>query len=331
MAKQFGLGRGLDALMGGIQEDELRDAIQQQAAANQGVAIKAADSQSNVQPELVPAKNLPNGISVDEDGTLWVNPSLLKPNPHQPRVFFDEDKLAELTESVKQEGILSPIIIEDAGDGTFYIIAGERRTRAARAAGLEKVPVQLRKYSDARKLEVALIENIQRTDLNPVEEAQAYYQIMELENITQEEVALRVGKKRSTVANSIRLLKLPDDMRNALAAGTLSAGHARALLSVFNPADQRVLFGRIMGQGMSVRQAEQQASEMNGASRTLKKAETPATERSDPDYVKIEQKFIDALGTKVQLKGDFNKGTVTIQYFTKDDLDRIYNRIVEKR
>lgn len=324
MAKQFGLGRGLDALMGGNQEDELQDAIKQQAAANQSATV--------TQPELTPVKKFPDGISVDEDGTLWVNPALLKPNPHQPRIFFDEDKLAELTESVKQEGILSPIIIEDAGDGTFYIIAGERRTRAARAAGLEKVPVQLRKYSDARKLEVALIENIQRTDLNPVEEAQAYYQIMELENLTQDEVATRVGKKRSTVANSIRLLKLPDDMQHALAAGTISSGHARALLSVFNPADQRVLFGRITGQGMSVRQAEQQASEMNGASRSVKKMDkNPASDKRDPDYVNIEQKFIDALGTKVQLKGDFTKGTVTIQYFTKDDLDRIYNRIVEKR
>lgn len=324
MAKQFGLGRGLDALMGGNQEDELQDAIKQQAAANQSATV--------TQPELTPVKKFPEGISVDEDGTLWVDPALLKPNPHQPRIFFDEDKLAELTESVKQEGILSPIIIEDAGDGTFYIIAGERRTRAARAAGLEKVPVQLRKYSDARKLEVALIENIQRTDLNPVEEAQAYYQIMELENLTQDEVATRVGKKRSTVANSIRLLKLPDDMQHALAAGTISSGHARALLSVFNPADQRVLFGRITGQGMSVRQAEQQASEMNGASRSVKKMDkNPASDKRDPDYVNIEQKFIDALGTKVQLKGDFTKGTVTIQYFTKDDLDRIYNRIVEKR
>lgn len=324
MAKQFGLGRGLDALMGGNQEDELQDAIKQQAAANQSATV--------TQPELTPVKKFPEGISVDEEGTLWVNPALLKPNPHQPRIFFDEDKLAELTESVKQEGILSPIIIEDAGDGTFYIIAGERRTRAARAAGLEKVPVQLRKYSDARKLEVALIENIQRTDLNPVEEAQAYYQIMELENLTQDEVATRVGKKRSTVANSIRLLKLPDDMQHALAAGTISSGHARALLSVFNPADQRVLFGRITGQGMSVRQAEQQASEMNGASRSVKKVDkNPASDKRDPDYVNIEQKFIDALGTKVQLKGDFTKGTVTIQYFTKDDLDRIYNRIVEKR
>lgn len=325
MAKQFGLGRGLDALMGGSQEDELYEAIQQQADENQGVAVKQTEA-----PQF--ERKLPDGITVDQDGTLWVNPSLLKPNPHQPRTYFDEDKLAELTESIRQDGILSPVIIEDAGDGTFYIIAGERRTRAAREAGLEKIPVQLRKYSDAKKLEVALIENIQRTDLNPVEEAQAYYNIMELENITQEEVAKRVGKNRSTVANSLRLLKLPDDMQHALAAGSISAGHARALLSLFNPADQRILFGRIVGQGMSVRQAEQQASDMNGSSRASKTSvKDSEPEKRDPNYVDIEQKFMDALGTKVQLKGGFDKGTITINYFNKDDLDRIYNRIVEKR
>lgn len=256
---------------------------------------------------------------------------LLKPNPWQPRQYFDEEKLAELTESVRQDGILSPVIIEDAGDGSFFIIAGERRTRAARAAGLEKIPVQLRKYTDSRKLEVALIENIQRTDLNPVEEAQAYYQIMELEGITQEEVAKRVGKNRSTVANAMRLLKLPEDMQHSLAAGAISAGHARALLSIVNPADQRVLFARITGQGMSVRQAEQQAQELNGGAKAHKGAKAAPQESRDPNYNAIEQKFIDALGTKVQLKGDFSRGTITISYFTKDDLNRIYERIIEKK
>jgi ParB family chromosome partitioning protein len=173
VAKSKRLGKGLAALMSETEE--------------------IASSEIQSQPVAVKSK-LPDGISADENGTLWVDPKKLKPNPFQPRHFFDQEKLEELAENVKQEGILSPIIIEDAGDGSFYIIAGERRTRASIAAGLEKVPVQLRKYSDSRKLEVALIENIQRTDLNPVEEAQAYYQLMELENITQEEVAKKVGK-----------------------------------------------------------------------------------------------------------------------------------------
>src|SRR5574344_2873884 len=280
------------------------------------------------------AASLPKGIEADDNGTLWVSPSLLKPNPRQPRTYFDEAQLAELTESVRKEGVLSPIIIEDAGDGTFYIIAGERRTRAALNAGLEKVPVQLRKYTDSRKLEVALIENIQRTDLNPVEEALAYYKLMELDGITQDEVASRVGKNRSTVANSIRLLKLPEDMQKSLAAGTISSGHARALLSVVNPADQRVLFGKIVGQGLSVRQAEQQASELNGGSRAAKpnaKTSVKPADNRDPDFIALEQKFIDALGTKVQLKGTVERGTMQIEYFTKDDLNRIYGIIVEKK
>ena len=278
-----------------------------------------------------PKAKLPKGIISDDNGTLWVDPNLLKPNPRQPRHYFDEEKLAELTESVKQEGILSPIIIEDADDGSFYIIAGERRTRAARAAGLEKVPVQLRKYSDSRKLEVALIENIPRTDLNPVEEAQAYYQLMELEDITQEQVAQRVGKKRSTVANSMRLLKLPSDMLESLASGKITPGHARALLSVVNQSDQRVLFDRITRDEISVRESESIAQSFNGGGRAAKAqgTEKKSTDKRDPNYIDIEQKIRDALGTKVVMKGDFEKGTITINYFTKDDLDRIYNVITK--
>lgn len=328
MAKHQGLGKGLAALM---EENNVDDDNTTQNANNatSTAAVKATGVQ------IKNAASLPKGIEADDNGTLWVSPSLLKPNPRQPRTYFDEAQLAELTESVRKEGVLSPIIIEDAGDGTFYIIAGERRTRAARNAGLAKVPVQLRKYTDSRKLEVALIENIQRTDLNPVEEALAYYKLMEMNQITQEEVANRVGKNRATVANSIRLLKLPEDIQNSLAAGTISAGHARALLSVVNPADQRVLFGKIVGQGLSVRQTEQQAAELNGGSRAAKQdgksEKKSAPDTRDPDFIALEQKFIDALGTKVQLKGTVERGTMQIEYFTKDDLNRIYGIIVEKK
>lgn len=332
MAKKSGLGKGLDALLHEEEEIESQNSFQNEFELESEGKDKAVQSESEkVNAAVSVSVSLPNGVTSDENGTLWVNPFLLKPNPRQPRQFFDEDKLAELTESVKNEGVLSPIIIEDAGDGTFYIIAGERRTRAARAAGLTKVPVQLRKYSDSRKLEVALIENIQRTDLNPVEEAQAYYNLMEMENITQDEVAKRVGKNRSTVANSIRLLKLPDDMLKSLASGLITSGHARALLSVVNPADQRILFARISGQGMSVRQAEQQANDLNGGGRAKKKTSGPQGNDllRDPNLVAMEQKFIEVFGTKVQIKGDFDRGSIQIDYFTRDDLDRIYNVIVK--
>lgn len=326
MAKK-GLGKGLDALLGSKEEAE--ETIVQAKTGKLASSSSSAGSSSTKKS----ASNLPKGITVDSDGTLWVDPNLLVPNPHQPRKYFDEARLEELTKSVKQEGVLSPIVIEDAGDGKFYIIAGERRTRASRAAGLEKVPVQLRKYSDARKLEVALIENIQRTDLNPVEEALAYYEIMEIEGIKQEEVAEKVGKNRSTVANAIRLLKLPQDMQQAVAAGTISAGHARALLSVVAPADQRVLYNRIVDDGLSVRQAEAQAQDLNGGSRAKKKEGKSAPvskDTRDPDFIAIEKKFIEVFGTKVQLKGDFSKGQIVIDYFTKDDLSRIYDMLVEE-
>lgn len=298
-----------------MQEADLSEEISEN-----GVQIKENASPVNL--------NLPTGISSDENGTLWVDPALLKPNPRQPRTYFDDEKLAELTESVRNEGILSPVIIEDANDGTFFIIAGERRTRAAKAAGLKKIPVQLRKYSEQRKLEVALIENIQRTDLNALEEAQAYYDLMELGNLTQDQVAERVGKNRSTVANCLRLLKLPEDIQKALVTDSISSGHARAILSLENDSDKRILFGKIIGQGLSVRQSENIAKEMKSGISSVAKTDLKPEPKKDPNLVALEQKLIERLGTKVQLKGGFSKGTISINYFSSEDLDRIFNLIV---
>ncbi|HAZ96100.1 ParB/RepB/Spo0J family partition protein [uncultured Treponema sp.] len=312
MAKHQGLGKGLGALM---QEVDLSEEFSEN-----GVQLKENAAPVNL--------NLPAGISSDENGTLWVDPVLLKPNPRQPRTYFDDEKLAELTESVRKEGILSPVIIEDANDGTFFIIAGERRTRAAKAAGLKKIPVQLRKYSEQRKLEVALIENIQRTDLNALEEAQAYYDLMELGNLTQDQVAERVGKNRSTVANCLRLLKLPEDIQKALVTDSISSGHARAILSLENDSDKRILFGKIIGQGLSVRQSENIAKEMKGGISSAAKTDFKPEPKKDPNLAALEQKLIERLGTKVQLKGGFSKGTISINYFSSEDLDRIFNLIV---
>lgn len=298
-----------------MQEADLSEEISEN-----GVQLKENASPVNL--------NLPTGISSDENGTLWVDPALLKPNPRQPRTYFDDEKLAELTESVRNEGILSPVIIEDANDGTFFIIAGERRTRAAKAAGLKKIPVQLRKYSEQRKLEVALIENIQRTDLNALEEAQAYYDLMELGNLTQDQVAERVGKNRSTVANCLRLLKLPEDIQKALVMDSISSGHARAILSLENDSDKRILFGKIIGQGLSVRQSENIAKEMKSGISSVAKTDLKPEPKKDPNLAALEQKLIERLGTKVQLKGGFSKGTISINYFSSEDLDRIFNLIV---
>ncbi|MCR5290321.1 MAG: ParB/RepB/Spo0J family partition protein [Treponema sp.] len=308
MSKGLGLGRGLDALMAESEKE-------QEVVAS----VEAAQATHTA---------LPVGIETGENGSLWVNPALLKPNPHQPRHEFSQEALQELADSIRENGIVQPVTIEDAGDGTFYIIAGERRTRAARIVGLNKIPIQLVRYSEEKKLEVALIENIQRSDLNPIEEASAYYKLMEMGGLNQDEVAKKVGKNRSTVANALRLLKLPQDIQTALSNGQISAGHARALLSVINPADQRVLFGRIVGNGLSVREAEQLASDYNSGGRAAeKKVPKPAPEKKDPDLVAIEQKFIEVFGTKVVIKGTLDKGTLQIDYYNRSDLDRLYEII----
>lgn len=311
------LGKGLGALMAEIPEDDEVKEVAPKAAEKKstGVKIKAP----------VPS-GLPEGIKADDNGTLWVDPKKLKPNPHQPRQTFSEEALNELADSIREHGVLQPITIEDAGDGMFYIIAGERRTRASLIAGITKVPVQLKKYSEEKKLEIALIENIQRADLNAIEEAQAYYKLMELSGLTQDEVAGRVGKQRSTVANALRLLKLPEDMQNSLMTGQITAGHARAILSVENAANQRTLFGKIVGETLSVRKAEELAKSLNEG-RVQKKDKPADTKKDDrdPDIINIEQQFINALGTKVTLKGNLNTGSVVIDFFSRSDLDRIYD------
>lgn len=319
MANKFGLGRGADSVFGTHSSEESSQISESGAAANNSSAPE------NTVVSKVLAKNLPAGINADENGQLWVSVDLLKPNPHQPRKEFDEEPLNELADSIREHGILQSITVEDAGDGSFFIIAGERRSRAARIAGLSEVPVQLRKFNDQKKLEVALIENIQRQDLNPIEEAEAYYQLMEISGLSQEQVAARVGKNRSTVANAIRLLKLPEDMRTSLIQGHISSGHARALLAVKDNADMRILFAKIVGNGMNVRDAEEMARNLNeGAGKSSKKQKETKNENKDPNITELEQKFIEKLGTKVQIKGTMERGSLEVQFFTKDDLNRIY-------
>lgn len=308
----IGLGRGLDALMGSVPDvsNEIRRTVHGDAG---GISA-----------------NLPAGVTMDENGSLWVETALLKPNPHQPRSEFDAKSLDELADSIREHGILEPIVIEQADEG-FYIIMGERRTRAAKIAGLEKVPVRLGKYDEQKRLELALIENIQRADLNPIEEALAYYNLMQMSDLSQDEVAKRVGKKRPTVANALRLLKLPEDMQKSLIDLQITAGHARALLSVNNPADQRILFGKIVGSALSVREAEALAADYNNGGRASGKKVKKINIRKDPDIAEIEQKFIEIFGTKVILKGNIDKGTIQIDYFSRQDLDRLYNVIAQEK
>ena len=256
-------------------------------------------------------------------GEIFVPIEKLKANPNQPRKDFDEAELAELADSIRQEGIIQPIVANDSGDGNYIITDGERRFRAARLAGLKEVPVIIRKYSAEKRMLVSLIANIQRTDLNSIEEASAYRQIMELGGLSQDEVASRVGKNRATVANALRLLKLPPAIQECLRKNELSAGHARAILSVQSARDQQTLFAEILKKGLSVRDAEKRAQALG----ETKKSEKPSPKSQSPELDAMREKFITRLGTKVAINGDFNKGNIVIEYYSMEDLDRLYGII----
>ncbi|WP_028973369.1 ParB/RepB/Spo0J family partition protein [Spirochaeta cellobiosiphila] len=251
-------------------------------------------------------------------------------NPNQPRKEFAEDKLLELSQSIKEKGVIQPILVEKGNKPNSYIIiAGERRYRASKIAGLKKIPVIVKAFTEEEVLEIALIENIQREDLNPVEEAKAYQHLMKSFDLSQEDIAKRVGKNRSTIANSLRLLKLPEDMLTALSQGIISAGHARSLLSVVNPADQRILYKRVVDNSLNVRDTESMSSALNNGNRPSSSSNSvKSTAKSkSPDIQDMEQRFIDLLGTKVSLKGTVRKGKIEISYFSMDDLERILDII----
>ena len=267
-------------------------------------------------------------IEEEKDVPLMLDPHCLKPNPYQPRRHFDEQALEELSNSIKTHGLIQPVVVQKDSDGSYFIIAGERRTRASIMAGVEKIPVVLSDVKEENKLEVALIENIQREDLNPIEEALAYQAIIEMGNLTQEELSLRVGKSRSTITNAIRLLQLPTEMQVALKEGKISAGHAKALLSVENILNRSDLFKEIIEKHLSVRQTESRASSIV---KTKKNSSFLQKEKpKDNDIKNIEQQFIEKLGTKVAIKGSLESGIIEISYFTKENLSHLYEIIIKE-
>ena len=283
------LGRGIDALLGEAKTP----------------AASAAGAAGELAVSLVPM-------------------SSLRPGPHQPRKNFPDEALKELARSIEQKGVLQPILVEQVEPDSYRIVAGERRFRAAQLAGLGEVPVLVRRFSELEKTEIALIENLQREDLSPIEEASGYKTLMEQGGLTQEEVAKRVGKSRPTVANALRLLKLPKNMIEALDRGKMDPGHARAVLSLVNPADQEVLFQRIVSRGLSVREAEQTAARMGqGVRGGAKKAAAGKPRARMPELAALEQQLIERLGTRVAIRGSEKKGTIEIAYFSMEDLERI--------
>jgi len=263
--------------------------------------------------------------TIDSKTISMIPVDSLNPNPYQPRKEFREESLKELSDSIKLKGILQPIIAESNGDGTYTIISGERRVRAAKLAGLSTVPAIQGTYSVIEKLENALIENIQREDLSPLEEALGYKRLIDTFNLNQDEIAEKVGKNRSTIANTLRLLKLPKHMKESLSNGMITPGHGRAILSVLNPQDQELLFKAIVEKNLSVREAEDYAAQINKGIKSFlkKKDKSRGSKHKNTELATIEQKFIDVFGTKVEIKGNPQKGKIELYYYSMEDLERL--------
>lgn len=282
-----GLGKGLNALLSIYDEEEEQD--------------------ENVSRETKPASNGIEGIDI----------SLIYANPNQPRKTFDETALKELATSIKTHGIIQPIVLNRAEDGKYMIIAGERRWRAAKMAGLEQVPAFVRNYTPKQIKEISIIENLQREDLNPIEAARAIKQLMEEYDLTQEAVADRIGKSRPAIANTLRLLNLPMDVIELIEKNKLSAGHARCLVALNSPIEQTKVAQAAVAKKLSVREMEKLVKNLLNPVK-----ERPKTEQSLELRAMIEE-MQRTFATKVSAIGNDNKGRIYIDYYSKDDLDRI--------
>jgi ParB family transcriptional regulator, chromosome partitioning protein len=261
----------------------------------------------------------------EEEHIKDVSITELRPNPYQPRKVFDQKAIDELKESIQEHGILQPIVVRKSIKG-YEIVLGERRFRAASEAGLKTIPVIVKDYSEQKMMEVALIENLQREDLNPVEEAQAYQKLMEHLKITQEELASRVGKSRPHIANHIRLLQLPKPVLELLSNGLLSMGHGRALLGLKKKTKMQQVVQRITEEGLNVRQLEKLISDIN---KNVPRGTKKKTVQTNIFFKEKESFLRDRFGTSVSIKKSKRKGKIEIEFFSQDDLERILD-LLEK-
>jgi ParB family chromosome partitioning protein len=274
---------------------------------------------------LIPQRQEAPAESHATQGLAEIPLSQIQPNPFQPRKTFNEASIDELARSVRQHGIVQPLVVTRAGD-KYKLIAGERRFRAAQKAGLTTVPVLIKEMmAEGDALQIALIENIQREDLNPIEEAMAYHQLHDDFQLTQEEISRRVGKERSTVANFLRLLKLPDPVKKLLASGQLSMGHARALLAIESPKKQEQLADRVVRKNLNVRQTEMLASESSPKTAEKKEKEKDVFTRD------AEDKLQRTLRTKVEIDRRRRGGVIHIRYGSEDELIRVVDELMGRR
>ena len=288
-----GLGRGLDALLGGVREDEKKTS--------------------------------------DSSEVRMISIEAITPNPHQPRHEFSEEALGDLSASIKTRGVLQPVLVRPLGGKKFELVAGERRLRASKLAGLDEIPTLIREMTDQESLAIALIENLQREDLNSIEEALGYLQLQKQFGLSQEELARQVGKSRSAVANALRLLNLPEVVQKDIQQGALSAGHGRAIMAVTDAEEQEELHRRIVGNGLTVRQAEAQAAfwkqndRLPGAEEIGQPVSAPkgakvASKPLDPKLETLQEALADMLGVKVKIAGSSEKGKVTVSYGNEESL-----------
>jgi ParB family chromosome partitioning protein len=268
---------------------------------------------------------LSGGSSTAQDEIVSVDIAEIRPNPFQPRREFAESELAELAASIKEHGVLQPIVVRAQGQG-YQLIAGERRLRACQQVGLATVPAIVREADDTQMLELALVENIQRTDLNAIELARAYLAYMQRLDLTQEQVAERLGKSRSAVANTIRLLDLPLDLQELVSRGTLSMGHARALLGLPDAVAQRAMSDRVVSQGLSVRALE--AAIQVAQAKSAPEAGAGASRVRPAHLEDLETQLKVRLGTKVSVEDRSGRGRIVIEYFTPDELNRLLDQLL---
>ena len=306
MAKK-GLGKGLGAIFGEDVVKENKEETEKKAKAK--AEAKAAEE-------------------MDEKGRiLMLKLDLVQPNKEQPRKTFDEEKINELAESIKNYGMLQPLLVQK-NDSFYEIIAGERRWRAAKAAGLKEVPAVLKEYSKQEAMEISLIENVQRADLNPIEEALGYRQLIDEFGLTQEEIAVRVAKSRTVITNTMRLLKLDEQIQNMLVQGVITSGHARALLSLEDIQMQLKAAKEILDKKLSVRETERLVKRLQKEASGEKKEEKKKDETLALIYQDLEDRMKSVMGTKVSIHNkDKNKGRIEIEYYSEAELERIVEMI----
>lgn len=302
IGRQSGLGKGLGAL---IPPQKTGSSLSVQPASEPDADLSQSQTEQG------------SGASDTGQRILEVSIHRIRRNPHQPRIHFDHHQLEDLIASIKEHGVLQPLVVTPSADGWYELIAGERRLRACTIAGRETVPVILRDASEQQKLEWAIIENVQRQDLNPVEEARAYIRLMDEFGLTQEQVGEKVGKSRPQIANTVRLLQLPEEMQKALVEGRISASHARTLLSIPTQAEREALFQAMLAERFTVRQTEARTQPVRRKS-SLR----------DANLVALEERVRDALHSRVQIKKDARgEGEIRVKFFSPEELVAICDRI----